>query len=221
MGGLEGLRQKGWSVTNLLVIRREAKLQKIQVRALAPSIQKTRNEEELITSLERIVANNNKIMENIEKGTKKLGLIINKDETLQSADFLIYGKVPIFSGNIKGIESKRWSRVTCVTNDQLLTLANTLSTINYNALTVAHFSTSPINAIVHYNFLGNFSRNLLSIHNPALRGNPGVFIKAKQGYMSREFKSAVLYLYPCLGGGCGMSLTRLLIRAFLDPLTKS
>lgn len=99
---------------------------------------------------------------------RKLGLIINKDETLQSADFLIYGKVPIFRGNIKGIESKRWARVTCVANDQMPTLANTLSTINSNALTVAHFSTSFLNAIIHYNFLGNFARNLLELHNPDL-----------------------------------------------------
>lgn len=230
-GGLEGLRQKGWSVTNLLVIRREAKLHNTKVKSLAQGdnqvvctqyrIQPYRTEDELKVSLNRIVENNRKIMCFIEEGTKKLGLIINKDKTLQPADFLIYGKVPIFRGNIMGIESKRWARVTCVTNDQLPTLANTMSTINSNALTVAHFATSPLNAIVHYNFVGNFARNLLELHNPAIRNSPKRVIKNPEILQTKEFKAAVLFLDPCLGGGCGMSLTRFLIRAFPDPLTES
>lgn len=208
-GGLEGLRQKGWSVTNLLVIRREAKLHNTKVKSLAQGdnqvvctqyrVQPYRTEDKLRVSLNRIMENNQKIMNAIEGGTKKLGLIINKDETIQSADFF-YGKVPIFRGNIMGIESKRWARVTCVTNDQLPTLANTLSTINSNALTVAHFSTSPLNAIVHYNFLGNFARNLLELHNPAIRDAPHRVLKNPDIIKTREFKAAVWFLDPCLGG---------------------
>lgn len=230
-GGLEGLRQKGWSVVNLLVIRRESLNRNTRVKILAQGdnqvictqykVQKTRTQDELVRELRRIVDNNNEIMKSIEDGTKKLGLIINQDESLQATDFLIYGKVPIFRGNIKGLETKRWSRVTCVTNDQLPTLANTLSTICSNALTVAHFSTSPLNSIVHYNFLGNFGRNLLDLHNPALRCPTYKKIKNKKLLETLEYKIGVLYLDPCLGGACGMSLTRFLIRNFPDPLTES
>ncbi|XP_030758027.1 uncharacterized protein LOC115883759 [Sitophilus oryzae] len=187
-GGLEGLRQKGWSVVNLLVIRRESLNRNTKIKILAQGdnqvictqykVRPTREPSELLIELTNIVNNNNDIMRHIFEGTKKLGLIINKDEALQTTDFLIYGKIPIYRGNIKGLETKRWSRVTCVTNDQLPTLANTLSTISTtNALTIAHFSTSPSNAIVHYNFLGNFGRNLLNLHNPALRSAPSHNIK--------------------------------------------
>lgn len=112
----------------MLVIRRESKNRNTRISLLAQGdnqvicakfkVQKTRNEDELKEALSSLVNENNKIMKNIEIGTDKLGLIINKDETLQSADFLIYGKVPIFRGSICGLETKRWSRVTCVTNDQ-------------------------------------------------------------------------------------------------------
>lgn len=51
-------------------------------------IQKSRNNDELNKSLRRIANNNNEIMKALKRGTR-LGLIINKDETLQSADYLV------------------------------------------------------------------------------------------------------------------------------------
>lgn len=47
-----------------------------------------------------------------------------------------------------------------------------MSTVATNCLTVAHYSKSPLNAILNYNWLGNFAISLLSFHNPALRCNP-------------------------------------------------
>ena len=77
--------------------------------------------------------NNDGIMKNIEAGVKKLGLIINKDETMQPADFLNYGKLPVFRGNIRPLETKRWSRASCVTHDQMPSLGNVMSTVGSNA----------------------------------------------------------------------------------------
>ncbi|KAL4702133.1 hypothetical protein ACJJTC_019409 [Scirpophaga incertulas] len=230
-GGLEGLRQKGWSVVNLLVIRRESMNRNTKTSILAQGdnqvicgqyhLQKTRDEEETRMAIAGIIRENKNIMASIEHGTTKLGLIINQDETLQSADYLVYGKVPIYRGSIRGLETKRWSRVTCVTNDQLPTLANTMSSISSNALTVAHFSNSPINAMVHYNFLGNFGRIILEIHNPALKSQVANKVKHPNLLKSPGYKVFVLYLDPCLGGACGMSLTRFLIRSFPDPVTEA
>nr|CAD7464284.1 unnamed protein product [Timema tahoe] len=184
-------------------------------------VQKTLNEVELTTAINGIIRENRNIMQAIETGTQRLGLIINRDETLQSADFLVYGKVPIYRGSIRGLETKRWSRVTCVTNDQLPTLANTMSSISSNALTVAHFSNSPLNCMIHYNFLGNLGRIILEIHNPAIKSQIKYKVKNPERLLLREYKALVLYLDPCLGGACGMSLTRFLIRGFPDPLTES
>ncbi|UZC34538.1 RNA-dependent RNA polymerase [jopcycgri virus 1] len=228
-GGLEGLRQKGWSVVNLLVVNRESQYRNTFVKCLIQGdnqvictqyhLRKTRNQEELIENLKYVVLNNNHILENIERGTTKLGLIINKDETMQSADYLNYGKVPVFRGNILGLETKRWSRVTCVTNDQLPTMANVMATVTSNALTVSHFSTSPINPICHLNFLGNFVRRLIELHNPALRNSMSKSL-INHTLDSKNYKIGVLYLDPSLGGICGCSLTRFLMRLFPDPITE-
>ncbi|KAL4704145.1 hypothetical protein ACJJTC_012961 [Scirpophaga incertulas] len=199
-GGLEGLRQKGWNVVNLLVIRRESFNRNTKVTLLAQGdnqvictkfkLQKNKDEVERKEAIVGIVRENQNIMTAIELGTTKLELIINKDETLQSADYLVYGKVLIFRGSIRGLEAKRWSRVTCVTNDQLPILANTMSNISSNALTVAHFSTSPVNAMVHYNYLGNFARNLLDLHNPA--------IKSRRGHQCNVNISIYMGSYTCI-----------------------
>nr|UED36916.1 polymerase [Mediterranean bat virus] len=227
-GGLEGLRQKGWSIVNLLVIARESKIRNTSIKTLAQGdnqvicthyrLRNYRNERELVLLLEQIKKNNDAIMSAIESGTNKLGLIINKDETIQSADYLNYGKVPIFRGLIRGLECKRWSRVTCVTNDQLPTCANLMSSVSTNALTVAHFDLNPINAMNHFNFFGNFARRLMEIHNPAMRSS---LRNTDLQYKAFSFKVAVLYLDPSIGGVCGTALTRFLIRSFPDPVTES
>lgn len=106
-------------------------------------------------------------------GTRRLGLIINQNETMKSADYLNYGKIPIFRGTLKGLDTKRWSRVTCVSNDQLPTMSNILSTVSSNALSVGYFSDS----IIEINFIGNLVLDLIEIHNPALKGKTSNILK--------------------------------------------
>nr|WPV62795.1 MAG: RNA-dependent RNA polymerase [Vesiculovirus yinshui] len=227
-GGLEGLRQKGWSIVNLLVIARESRIRNTSVKTLAQGdnqvicthykLRDFKDETELRLLLEQIKLNNEAIMRSIEEGTHRLGLLINKDETIQSADYLNYGKVPIFRGLIRGLECKRWSRVTCVTNDQLPTCANLMSSVSTNALTVAHFDVNPLNAMNHFNFFGNFVRLLMEMHNPAMRT---ALSYTNLNYKTFRFKMAVLYLDPSIGGVCGTALSRFLIRSFPDPVTES
>ncbi|UBB42393.1 RNA-dependent RNA polymerase [Wufeng Rhinolophus pearsonii tupavirus 1] len=229
-GGLEGLRQKGWSILNLLLILRIAKMRNTEIKILAQGDNQVlnmhyqlpthRSDLELLECINEVVRNNNFIMTEVDNWTKRLGLIINQDETMQSADFLIYGKIPIFRGNISLPESKRWSRVNCVTNDQLPTFANVLSTVSSTALTVSHFSSSIVDPIELYNLLGNFARVLLELYDPVLNKSLLQIFPRRSNFESLEYMLTALYLDPSLGGICGMSLTRFLIRAFPDPVTE-
>nr|WGC86355.1 MAG: RNA polymerase [Bat tupavirus CX3] len=229
-GGLEGLRQKGWSILNLLLILRIGKLRNTEIKVLAQGdnqvlnmhykIPSNRTDLELLECINEVVRNNNYIMREVDGWTQRLGLIINQDETMQSADYLIYGKIPIFRGNISLPESKRWSRVNCVTNDQLPTFANVLSTVSSTALTVSHFSTSIADPIEIYNFLGNFARILLELYDPVLNKSLLQIFNDRSQLESFYYLATALYLDPSLGGICGMSLTRFLIRSFPDPVTE-
>lgn len=134
---------------------------------------------------------------------------------------LIYGKVIIYRGNITRLEEKRYSRITCTTNDQLPRLGNIMSTVATNCSTVAHYSKSALNAIMSCNWLGNFAISLLALHNPALRCSSEKVVDNKNMMKDRSCQIGLLNLDPTLGGICGTSLTRFHIRMFPDPLTES
>ncbi|UYL95545.1 MAG: RNA-dependent RNA polymerase [Nanning Rhabd tick virus 1] len=227
-GGLEGLRQKGWSVLNLLVILREAKVRNTKVRTLAQGdnqvictqykLPEGLTTDDLTTQVCAAARNNDAIMSAIMEGTDKLGLIINQKETLISSDYMSYGKVPVFRGNIEPVESKRYSRVTCIPNDQIPSLGNAISSVATNSLTVAQFSRSIKDPMINYCFFSCLVLTILSFHSPLLRGPllpPSATPKDKLRFILRA-----LYLDPALGGVSGMSLTRFLIRLFPDPVTE-
>lgn len=229
-GGLEGLRQKGWSVVNLLVIERESRIRNTEIKTLAQGdnqvictqyvINPSKTEAELSNHILSAMQNNDVIISAIRNATARIGLRINEDETLQAADLLIYGKTIVFRGNLTCLEEKRYSRVTCTTNDQLPSLGNVLSTVSTNCLTIAHYSKSPLNAMMSYNWLSNLVINILSKHNPALRTAPKTLVSNPDKLETRAFRIAVIYLDPSLGGIAGMSLTRFHLRMFPDPVSE-
>lgn len=230
-GGFEGLRQKGWSVLNLLIIERESRHGRVEVKILAQGdnqvictqykTRSIREGHELRNYIQQIVRNNEIVMDNIISGTAKLGLIINNNETVQSSDLIIYGKSVVYRGNFLCLEEKRYSRITCTTNDQLPNLGNIMATVVTNCLTVAHFSLSVINSIINYNWIANFARNMIEMYDPALRAAPFKILNKKYNLNTPEYKVACIYLDPALGGIGGMSLTRFHIRQFPDPVTES
>lgn len=226
-GGLEGLRQKGWSVVNLLVILRESQIRNTEVLTLAQgdnqvicsqySLSEGLEGMELDEELSHIFWNNHAIMEGIRKGTEKLGLIINQKETLTSSDYLTYGKVPVVRGCIQPHEIKRYARVTCIPNDQIPSLGNSLSTVGTSSLTVAQFDVSILEPLICYVVFGFLVVQLHLFHSPLLNGpmRPHV-TRAELTFLIRA-----LFLDPSLGGVSGTSPTRFLIRQFPDPVTES
>lgn len=230
-GGLEGLRQKGWSIVNLLVIMREGKVRNTLIRTLAQGdnqvictrykIPSCPTSEELREHLTDAYNNNNYIMRAIEEGTKKLGLIINHDEVLTSADFMVYGKIPLYRGNLEIAEGKRWARTTCVTNDQIPALGSLMACVSTAALTVAQFSNSILDPMFLYVWFGWFVLVVLEYHCPLLQD--GRFLSEfPAGSDTRKiFFLRSLFTDPSLGGISGTSLTRFLVRDFPDPVTES
>nr|WAK76831.1 MAG: RNA-dependent RNA polymerase [Yongjia Tick Virus 2] len=230
-GGLEGLRQKGWSVLSLLVIQRESKIRNTKVKTLAQGdnqvictqykLRPSGCAGDLLQNINDVVKNNNIIMSAVKAGTKKLGLIINEDETMQSADYLNYGKIPVFRGKILNLFTKRLSRVLCTTNDQIPTLANVLGTVSTNVLTISHFDPGPLNSFYYYDVLSHFTRRLAEWHSPILGMSlPELFKEEAAIFDTPEYKILCTYLDPSLGGVAGTSLSRFLTRMFPDPVTE-
>lgn len=114
---------------NLLVIERAGRKRNTEIKILAQGdnqvictfykLSEPHSDEVIRQNIEEIQQDNERIMEEIRRSTLDIGLKIKEDETLQSTDMLIYGKVIIYRGNITCLEEKRYSRITCTTNDQL------------------------------------------------------------------------------------------------------
>ncbi|AJG05826.1 RNA-dependent RNA polymerase L [Bivens Arm virus] len=231
LGGLEGLRQKGWSVLNYLMIERESKVRNAQIKILAQGdnqiiftscfLDPYYSDEELLDNMMRAKDNNEAIMNAVMKGAEKIGLVINMDETIQSCCYANYGKVIIFRGKILGLSTKRWSRVTCSSNDQIPSLGTLLASVSTNAMTVGNFSETPHDAILGHLIFGLIVLEVLAQHNPAIRGDPSKYIVQRKLMSHPLFKIILLYLDPSLGGIGGTSINRFLIRAFADPVTES
>ena len=123
----------------------------------------TRTEGELREELNNMFTNNWIIMEEIENRSADLGLIIKPEETMVSADLLIYGKLPIFRVLMSGLGTKRWSRISCTSNDHnhIPSLASSLSSVNTAALTVSHFSNTPEESMRLHCFFSSFVRRMV------------------------------------------------------------
>ncbi|UAU42865.1 polymerase [Nasoule virus] len=223
-GGLEGLRQKGWSLLNIILLERIARKRNTKIKLLAQGDNQVVCTSFRLTSVRddqrarhiaEVLDQNRKIMEDIKVGTAGLGLIINQEETMVSTEYLNYGKVPVYRGNICGLKMKRWARVNCFSNDNLPNLSNVISTVSSTALSVSHFSPSFVDPMYNYNFFGCLAKNLLEIFNPCL----GTSIKFMKARIISTIRT--LYLDPSIGGVCGMNLNRFLIRNFPDPITES
>ena len=47
-----------------------------------------------------MIKNNNHIMNGVTNGSTRMGLVINRDDTLQSTEILCYGKIIFSRGNM-------------------------------------------------------------------------------------------------------------------------
>ncbi|UAU42847.1 polymerase [Boteke virus] len=224
-GGLEGLRQKGWSILNVILLDRISRKRNTRIKLLAQGDNQIICTQFKLTHydetnrklcIHEIIKQNKNIMEDVKKGANELGLIINMEETMISTEFLNYGKVPVYRGNILGLKTKRWARVSSYSNDNLPNLSNILSTVASTALSVSHFSQSIVDPIYNYNFFGNFARNILEMFDPCLNNSIHVPKESRRQYVIKS-----LYLDPSIGGVSGMNLNRFTIRNFPDPITES
>ncbi|AJR28289.1 polymerase [Kwatta virus] len=223
-GGLEGLRQKGWTIASLLMIERVARLRNTKITTLAQGDNQIvccsfklnfGNDLGLMDKcLGEVYQQNNKIMSDIKNYAERMGLIIKKEETMCSSELVNYGKNIMFRGNLINPKSKRFARMTSLNNDCLPNLANSLSTSSSLCLSISHFDLTPILGIKSFVYFCSLSKVLIELFDPCLAGS--ISPKNRRWYTLRT-----MFLDPSLGGVCGMNLNRFFIRSFPDPITES
>jgi Mononegavirales RNA dependent RNA polymerase len=115
-------------------------------------------------------------------------------------------------GNRIPIETKRYSRTTGCTNDQLPSVGLVLSLVRTLCLTVAQASESILEPIVMYTNLGIMCLTLLLQHDPAARIGLRHLVSKLNDTEQRSWWIKNLYLDTA---------PHFLIRGFPDPVTES
>ena len=174
------------------------------------------NEEVLEGHLRDIVRNNDHIMDGVVGGSTRMGLILNRDETLQSAEILCYGKKILFRGNLLPPECKVFARTTSASNDQIPSFANILSTVSTNSLTMAQHNEGIKVPTEMFAYFSCLSIAILYQFNYILKRRAIELDLDRSDVWWR-----LLYLDPSIGGITGTSLTRFLIRQFHDPVAEA
>ncbi|AXZ78339.1 putative RNA-dependent RNA polymerase [Dillard's Draw virus] len=223
-GGLEGLRQKGWTITSLLMIERVSRMRNTKITTLAQGDNQIvccsfklsyGNDEAVMKScLDEIYDQNKKIMMDIQNNAQKMGLIIKMEETMTSTELINYGKNIVYRGNLCNPKSKRFARMCTLNNDCLPNFANCLSTTSSLSLSIGHFDFTPLNGIRSYITFGSMGINLLSMYDPCL--DDRILTTNRKEFVIRS-----LFMDPSIGGVCGVNLNRFLIRSFPDPVTEA
>ncbi|AJR28581.1 polymerase [Sripur virus] len=229
-GGLEGLRQKGWTITSMLMLLRIPRKRNTLIRTLAQGDNQVvittyrprvaRTETEKLEIYQEIKDNNEKIMKEVDRSAVRMGLRIKKEECMQSIGYLNYGKIIIINGILYPLLSKRVSRMSALSNDQLPTMANILSTVGSNILTISHFSINIKEVMLRFCWYISFFRRVWEIYSCIL----GRSIKKDLPKNNVDHKYYIIktaFCDPSLGGICGISLNRFLIRGFPDGVTEA
>lgn len=229
-GGFEGIRQKGWSILNYLILRREAMTRNTATKFLAQGDNQivitqytlvSRGSEDIIRrELKNIWNNNSEIMRRIQAATGRIGLVINDDEVLTSAELLVYGKIPVFRGKLIPLETKRWSRVSTVTNEQIPSFSNSLASSTTTALAVNQHSEDPLEVIRQHHFFSSFAATIITFVNPIIGCDP-ISYDNLSSLKKKEFFVRLIYKDPSVGGVCGTNLLRFFISRFPDPLCET
>ncbi|AZL49346.1 RNA-dependent RNA polymerase [Cuiaba virus] len=228
-GGLEGLRQKGWTITSMLMLNRLPRKNNTLIKTLAQGDNQIvvtsyrprtwENEVERQMIYNEIFDNNEKIMKEVTICANKMGLRVKKEECMQSIGYLNYGKVLIIKGIIHPIISKRVARISSISNDQLPTMANILSTVGSSILSVSHFSIDMKSMFKLYVFFFALVRRIWELYDCIIGESISALIPVDTD-QRMKYLVKLMFLDPSLGGICGMSLSRFLIRGFPDPITE-
>lgn len=244
-GGLEGLRQKMWTVVGALLLRRVGMHHNQRFASIMQGdnqvvIAKYRlysdpNTPERAVERRRLAIGGKKILETIAKYSSKLGLITKIDETWISSSLLVYGKYPIIKGESAGMLLKIMSRLYSTSNDATPSITNVLSSAFTTGLTACQkYSNVTLPMVLTYWYacvtIGRYMRYDPMINEGMIRKLSKVLYKGRmetvqwnpdESLLHYRILLDVLFRDSILGGLGGCSPLRFFVRDFPDSLCES
>ncbi|QJD26153.1 polymerase [Schistocephalus solidus rhabdovirus] len=244
-GGLEGLRQKMWTVVGALLLRRvgmhhNQKFSSImqgdnQVVIAKYNLYSPVGTPERQAERVRLAENGKRVLKTIALYSQKLGLTTKIEETWISSSLLVYGKYPIIKGESAGMFLKIMSRLYSTSNDATPSITNVLSSTFTNGLTSSQRYINVTMPMIMTYWYGCLTIGRYMRFDPVLQeGMISMYHRATQGCTPRaaswnptvnkiHFRILldILFRDSILGGLGGCSPLRFFVRDFPDALCES
>lgn len=175
-GGCEGLRQKGWTLVTVSVLKSVLSKYDISFRLMGQGDNEVpvlffpireRGPDGKPTEVEaaRIRASFSIIFDDLVATCTRIGLPIKKDETWSSSYLFTYGKFPILQGVPQSVNLKRLARCFPLANEDYPSLFVALSSISANAQSAClNSETFLLSYIVQMMCCGTTIRSFLAYH---------------------------------------------------------
>lgn len=239
LGGIEGLRQKGWTVWTIILILlcSEGNLMKLRLMG--------QGDNQILQMLfsagmseEDCMKDYYSFMDKLQKMLSVIGPPLKLEETWTSKDLFIYGKYFIYKGVALESSYKRICRMFKMSNEDFPTVESAVSSMTANVSAALSCSASIGSEYFIYvsELVGLFQLYLtatylhqvspleqLSDEGPILiPGSPAFMVPAvlSENLLADEAFFQKLLLFPrCLGGFPILSLPQLLVRGFPDDLS--
>ncbi|DAZ90630.1 TPA_asm: polyprotein [Amentotaxus virus 1] len=244
MGGMEGLRQKGWTVGTVCLIDYVARFCKVKYKLMGQGdnqiIQLIMNDAmwtecEWSEDVKRMEAR--KITEGFERKLEEVfnevGLPIKPKECWKSANLFMYGKAMLLNQTVLPQWSKKLLRSYALSNEGILTLGGTIGTIAANCMSSCPTMLKPELGYACYLMLANWTLNFLLMYHPfsrtedicSLRSQikiPGKSRPVQVNACSQMDLRTVLLLIPTpAAGSVNIPFTTYIFRGFPDTASEA
>ncbi|DAZ90707.1 TPA_asm: polyprotein [Didymochlaena virus 1] len=245
LGGFEGLRQKGWTLTTVLILAYISDEMRIksglmgqgdnQVVRIYMPLYRWNNyeltEEQQVSEARNITE---VFLSKMDIYYSLARLPIKLRETWISCRLFMYGKYMMLDGQALPQWNKKILRSYALSNEGTLTISGVIGTIATNLAAAASVSEHPDVMYVIYLFLGCWSLSYLLDYHPFTRksisrGNEksvlipvrGKHRETKMTHINQSVLTAMLLTVPTsVGGSICIPLTSFIIRGFPDQVSE-
>lgn len=171
LGGIEGLRQKGWTIFTTVILKMVSELTGVECTTMGQGDNQVFLCKYRVKEDQSVADQHAHFLKTLDKILEQIGPPLKPLETWSSSNFFIYGKYPLWKGVPLSMSLKKICRCMRLTNDGLQNIHSTLSSIAANAAAATYSDNSPI---VPYLIatMESAAALQLSIENPFYKSQP-------------------------------------------------
>ncbi|DAZ90701.1 TPA_asm: polyprotein [Cupressus virus 1] len=244
LGGMEGLRQKGWTVGTVCLIEQVSRMVGIRYNLMGQGdnqIIKLKMDEKRWRDYEwtedQKIQEANRLTEcfvtTLERVFSEVGLPVKPKECWRSHKLFMYGKSMIMDNDTLAQWQKKLLRSYALSNEGVLTIGGTIGTIATNCMSSCMTMTRPELGYAMFLYLGLWTLRFLTQYHPFTRTKnllskreefklPNSRGRKSAGVCSFfEFSIIALMIPSACGGSINIPFTSYIIRGFPDPASEA